>query len=1194
MKRIKYLPIVLIIAIIIIMSSVSLILKDDNDVITEKNQNTELTKDKNSIYDGKNRRDNSDWPMHLYDSIHNNYVDSDGPINNNVLWSNSTGGSTYSSPAIVDGKVYIGSRNGSSSEHDFMNCFYANNGTLLWRFETFEKVSNNYGLTSSPAIDNDYIFFGADRLYCLYANNGTMKWNIPTGNKYYGDGTPTVANGKVFIGACDWKAYCINQESGNIIWTFQTKTGTSGSNYGVFAAPAVVNGFVYVAGADGIIYQINETQATTTATADNTYDTGRCIYSSPVVTNGRVFFGNGYSGPDQNSYLYCLNADNLDLIWKFDPGYNTGFFSSGGYHDGKIFYGSTDKRLYCFDATSNSADVIWSYNFGKATWSSPAIVNNRLYIGSKSNYVYCFNTTQGAIPEYYWNYNTNGQVDSSPAIVDGKVFIGSHGNGGKLICFGESGGDIIPPKVEGTIPIDDDTNISISTQISITFSEPMDEISVEDAITISPLIGYTTGWEGNSITMTLSSDLDYSTEYEITVDTGAKDIAGNPLNVEYTFQFTTEKEPDTIPPEVEAAYPSNNSMNVSISTTISITFSEIMDKNSVENSISILPSIDFDISWDENTIILILSSNLDFSTEYTVRVETGAKDISDNFLENEYSFSFTSEEEGDTTPPEILSTLPENGNTDILVDTTISLTFSEAMNQTSVDNAININPSISYTLTWNGNIISITPDDDLEYLTNYTITIGIGAMDLANNSLGEEYVFYFLTVDLDNISPTIILTNPNNGSIDNLISTTISITFSETMNSTSVKNSITIFPDIEYDISWNGNKKILTPISNLGYNKEYKITIGTEAKDLFENFLETEYSFNFITEEVGDIIAPEITSTGPIDGANNVETDSPISITFSESMNQVSVENAIQIAPTISYTTSWIGNELTITPIVDLDFLTNYFIIIKTQSKDLAGNNIEEEYNFSFKTKEEGDRIPPTILSTKPSKGDSGVSLDSTISISFSEAMKHSSVESGINISPPIIYNISWEGNNIILETELNYLINYTITIGVQAEDINGNRVVEKYRFSFTTENEPDIIHPIIFHEPVIESNEGKKIEITATITDNIIITNAILYYRKTGSTDYSKTTMSSEGYEYSANIPASGITTNGIEYYIWATDGINNATHPSEDLINNPHKISVYEEKGEDSSVIIYLIPIIGIMAVGIIGFVLYRKKSS
>jgi hypothetical protein len=54
---------------------------------------------------------------------------------------------------------------------------------------------------------------------------------------------------------------------------------------------------------------------------------------------------------------------------------------------------------------------------------------------------------------------------------------------------------------------------------------------------------------------------------------------------------------------------------------------------------------------------------------------------------------------------------------------------------------------------------------------------------------------------------------------------------------------------------------------------------------------------------------------------------------------------------------------------------------------------------------------------------------------------------------------------------------------------------------------------------------------------------------------------MSNVGDVYSAVIPSSSVTTDGIEYYISASDEINTATQPSSNAVTQPQQIEVEED---------------------------------
>ena len=101
--------------------------------------------------------------------------------------------------------------------------------------------------------------------------------------------------------------------------------------------------------------------------------------------------------------------------------------------------------------------------------------------------------------------------------------------------------------------------------------------------------------------------------------------------------------------------------------------------------------------------------------------------------------------EPDTTPPTIISVSPTGGATGVVITTTISATFSEAMNEASAKAAFSITPDVAGTFSWVWNTMTFTPDANLAYSTKYTVTIGTDAQDLAGNPMASAYSWSFTT-----------------------------------------------------------------------------------------------------------------------------------------------------------------------------------------------------------------------------------------------------------------------------------------------------------------------------------------------------------------------------------------------------------------------------------------------------------------
>ena len=96
--------------------------------------------------------------------------------------------------------------------------------------------------------------------------------------------------------------------------------------------------------------------------------------------------------------------------------------------------------------------------------------------------------------------------------------------------------------------------------------------------------------------------------------------------------------------------------------------------------------------------------------------------------------------------------------------------------------------------------------------------------------------------------------------------------------------------------------------------------------------------------------------------------------------------------------------------------------------------------------------VSPTVVSTSPSNGSTGVSRSANIEITFSKSMNQPTVKSNLTFSPSSVY--SWPNDKTLIinpSSSLNYGTWYTVTIGWNATDENGNVMLENYSFTFKT-----------------------------------------------------------------------------------------------------------------------------------------------
>ncbi len=152
-----------------------------------------------------------------------------------------------------------------------------------------------------------------------------------------------------------------------------------------------------------------------------------------------------------------------------------------------------------------------------------------------------------------------------------------------------------------------------------------------------------------------------------------------------------------------------------------------------------------------NVATLVPDGDLDFVTLYTAELTTAIADLAGNTLADPYSWSFTTANE--TTAPTVLSTVPDADALDVAVNSAITATFSEAIDASTLDGAsFTLTPDGGAAITATvslvgGNVATLVPDGDLDFVTLYTAELTTAIADLAGNTLVDPYSWSFTTAN---------------------------------------------------------------------------------------------------------------------------------------------------------------------------------------------------------------------------------------------------------------------------------------------------------------------------------------------------------------------------------------------------------------------------------------------------------------
>lgn len=149
--------------------------------------------------------------------------------------------------------------------------------------------------------------------------------------------------------------------------------------------------------------------------------------------------------------------------------------------------------------------------------------------------------------------------------------------------------------------------------------------------TIGPPVGGKARWENDNRTLYFDHDtFSTLTYYQVILDGGYRDAAGNVNSLRHSWQFITEE-----PLKLAGSYPNQGDTRVEPSTYLQLAFTRAIDVSSIPRSVSISPQVGFDVRGDESDparVTIAPRSLLAPNTTYTMTVQPGVRDTHGNAL----------------------------------------------------------------------------------------------------------------------------------------------------------------------------------------------------------------------------------------------------------------------------------------------------------------------------------------------------------------------------------------------------------------------------------------------------------------------------------------------------------------------------------------------------------------------------------
>jgi outer membrane protein assembly factor BamB len=300
-------------------------------------------------------------------------------------WRFNTGGELYSSPAVAEDMLVIGSKSG------FLYGLNAVSGEQVW-----SRDLGQYIVRSTPAIQDGVVFVNNGyQTLALSLKDGSTIWT--TDISFAGNTSPTVDNTTVYVASQSGAVSALDAQTGKQRWRAQLQ-GL------IFGSPTVDAGSVIVANDGGMVYgmAIANGQVNWRFTADGG------IFAPLISDEGVVYFTSNAGS------TYAINGDSGEQIWRYDAGGASG----GSVTLDTVIVGADNGGVSAINRETGRID--WLVPTGSQITVGPTIVG-RLVIVASGQTLYGLDIKTG---EQQFTYATGYTIQVAPTVVNGAIYVG--------------------------------------------------------------------------------------------------------------------------------------------------------------------------------------------------------------------------------------------------------------------------------------------------------------------------------------------------------------------------------------------------------------------------------------------------------------------------------------------------------------------------------------------------------------------------------------------------------------------------------------------------------------------------------------------------------------------------------------------------------------------------------------------------
>jgi outer membrane protein assembly factor BamB len=326
-------------------------------------------------------------------------------------WLVRTDAGIYGSPAVYDGKVYVGDDRGT------LACYALANGKREWTFRSGRRI------VGTPAVADGIVVFGsADKnIYGLDALTGRRLWTVEASEPVLG--AVAIDSSVAYVGASDHTFRAIDIPTGKVRWTYDSVKGY------IETLPLVEADKVIFGAWDNTLYALDK--KTGKACWQWTGGLTRMHFSPaavwPVAANGKVFI------TDPQRAMTAIDLATGETVWRTFQ--STVRETIGLSEDKQWVYSKTmNDSIVSYATQGNQPAERWASDvaFGYEHAPSMPVEKDGVVFGStKNGLIFALDASTGKV---LWKHKTGNSLISTVVPVTRKqvIFTSADGTVGQL------------------------------------------------------------------------------------------------------------------------------------------------------------------------------------------------------------------------------------------------------------------------------------------------------------------------------------------------------------------------------------------------------------------------------------------------------------------------------------------------------------------------------------------------------------------------------------------------------------------------------------------------------------------------------------------------------------------------------------------------------------------------------------------